>query len=363
MVALTVSNIASTSATLAVQGSAAGASLEVQWSTSPEFMWTLSPRATFAVAPSVTLAGLNQLSHYFFRGRDIFPAAPPGKWSAPAAAYTPFAAGRVTAPAAIVIEPALIVEPEPVVAIFASNEIDGCPARSLNRDDPNSIWMAKKANGVVTLDIQLSGAPIDCIGLLETTLAEACTVTIKAGPTRASLTDNPVVNTGALPFRASANLPGRRAYHSFTRLAAAVQAPWWRIELAGPMPGDVLAATYLVLGLAKVTHNFAVDTKSELLTDAGSVERDRSGNPSRMSGYRGRTVDFEIAMLTEQQYELSYQQLRWRVGATGPVLVVPNSKAGAFLHDRILYGQMQQQAVTNSSALRMTQPFRIQSLI
>src|SRR3546814_14079108 len=78
--------------------------------------------------------------------------------------------------------------------------------------------------------------------------------------------------------------------------------------------------------------------KNEVGVDLGSLERLRSGNPNRIRGYRMRRVDFDLAALTEAQYETQYGDLHWRVGGTDPVLIVPNSKSGAFLQDRILYG-------------------------
>ena len=74
-----------------------------------------------------------------------------------------------------------------------------------------------------------------------------------------------------------------------------------------------------------------------------------------------RRVEFDISMMTEAQYELAYGDLhRFENEA---VLVVPNSKTGAFLHDRILFGDLRGSRTVNPFTPRYTRSFTIESLI
>src|SRR3546814_10777790 len=128
---------------------------------------------------------------------------------------------------------------------------------------------------------------------------------------------------------ASANVPGRPGYHGLFRLPAAVSKEYWRVDITATLPGNLLHLEHAVFGKNRVTKNMAAD-KNEVGVDLGSLERLRSGNPNRIRGYRMRRVDFDLAALTEAQYETQYGDLHWRVGGTDPVLLVPNSKSGAF---------------------------------
>ena len=360
---IAVSSVASTSVEIAVSNAPAGATaIEVQFGGRPDFLWEISPIVAAVPGATILLAGLNQVARYFIRARPIV-AGYPQAWSNVVGAFTPLAAARDVAPAAVMIEPALIVPPEPVLTWAASSEINGHPARALGWDNPNSTWVAKKAGGLVSFDANISGAPVDTIAVLESTAAEDCTITVRAAASQAGLGADGAVVVPARAFRASANLPGRRGYHALVRLDAPVAAAWWRVEVRGTMPADTFVATYAVLGLAHKTKNFATDSKTETLLDQGTFERDRSGNPSRADGFRGRTVDFEIQQMTERQYETEFERLRWRIGTTEAALVVPNSKPGAFLHDRILYGQMTAGRATNPTSPRFGQEFSVRSLI
>lgn len=362
---ITVSSVAATSTTLAFSGLPGGtAFVQVQYSIDPDFLWGIAPIVRADSNAGTVLNGLNQAQTYYLRARPLLTIGSIGDWSPVVGIYTPVAALRDLSPASVMIEPALIVPPERVLAWTASDEISGYPVRTLGRDEPNSTWWAERVGLTFDFEAQMAAAPIDVISVLETNASEASTITVKAGPSLANVRGGaPAYSFAARPFRVSAGLPGRRAYHAFVRLPAPQAYPFWRVEIGGPVPGDVFVATYAVFGLAYATRNFSADSKSETLLDRGSIDRDRSGNPARVEGHRGRNVDFELVNLTEAQYEGTLSQLRWRLGTTRPALVLPNSKPGVFLHDRLLYGTLKAGRATNTYTPRFSQQFSIESLI
>lgn len=358
---ITVSAVTSTTATLTFGGVSGGtAFVEVQYSTDPDFQWGIAPIVRANTTAGTVLNGLNQAQTYYMRAR----ALPAGGWSAPVGVVTPVGVLRDTTPAAIMIEPALIIPPERVLAWTASSEVAGYPVRTLGRDDPNSTWWAERVGVGFAFEAQIAPTPIDTIAVLETNASEAATITIKGGPSLANVRGGaPAYTHAERPFRASSGLPGRRGYHSFVRLPAPQAFAFWRVEIAGPIPGEIFVATYAVFGLAYSTRNYAADSKSETLLDRGAIDRDRSGNPARVDGHRGRNVEFEIVNMTEAQYESQFAQLGYRLGTTRSALVVPNSKPGVFLHDRLLYGTLKPGRDANTYTPRFSKQFSIESLI
>src|SRR5207245_2485388 len=117
-----------------------------------------------------------------------------------------------------------------------------------------------------------------------------------------------------------------------------------------------------VVGLARTAKNIAAD-KVESPLDYGALDRTRDGIPDRRYGWRGRRVDFEIAFMTEAQWETQFADLRSKIGLIDPVLVVPNTRAGVFLHDRILFGPISAQRATQPYTPRFTQGLTVDSLI
>lgn len=337
--------------------------IEVQYSTKPDFMWCPSPIVRSNDLTGMTLNGLNQATSYYMRARAVSSGGSFGDWSPTFGFRTQDGTARVVTPQTVMIEPALIVPPEPVLTWQADNEVAGYPARALGRDDPNSMWWSDLAGGKFAFQAYCAGGEIDTIAVLETNASEAMQITIKAGFDADTIKGgSPAYSYGPVPFRASANLRGRRGYHSLVRLPAPVSYRHFRIELTGQVPGNRFAATYAVLGRAHKTKNFALD-KGETIADYGTIERDRSGNPNRMRGHRGRLVDFEVVNMTEAQYETAFERLRWQLGITDPALIVPNSKAGSFLHDRILFGQIRAGRAGQPYSTLFSQAFNVDSLI
>ncbi|MET0373935.1 MAG: hypothetical protein ABW128_06720 [Rhizorhabdus sp.] len=337
--------------------------IEVQYSTQPDFMWCPSPVVRSSNLGGMTLNGLNQATPYYARARPISTSGVEGEWTETFGFATQAGPARVLTPATVMIEPAMIVPREPVLSWTADNEVAGYPARALGRDDPNSMWWADLSGGKFAFNAYVAGGLVDTIAVLETNASEGMQITVKADYEGDTInTGSPMYQYGPVPFRASQNLPGRRGYHSLVRLPAPVAFRHYRIEITGQVPGNRFVATYAVIGLAHKTKNFALD-KGETIADYGSIERDRSGAPNRVRGHRGRLVDFEVVNMTEAQYETAFERLRWQLGTTDPALVVPNSKPGAFLHDRILFGQVRAGRAGQPYSTLFSQAFNVDSLI
>jgi hypothetical protein len=126
------------------------------------------------------------------------------------------------------------------------------------------------------------------------------------------------------------------------------------------VPGGVLHVEHIAVGLNRKSKNHALE-KTETPLNLGSKERTRSGNPDRVQGLKMRRVEFDLAWLTETQSETLYHEIgSW---LDEPVFVVPNSKAGAFLHDRMLYGDLKTIRTVQPSSLHYTRTFGVESLI
>lgn len=363
-IGLSVTSTTATSATFGFTGIAADGTVELQIGPRPDFEFSIAPIYKVGLVTPYTAPGLNQRGTYFAQARmrrasQIIE----GGWSDVVGFRTLDDLLPSFAPAAVMIEPPILVVPEKILALSPGQQVVGFPATNLIRDAPVA-WRSQQSSNTFTLNVRTAGAPIDTIALLNTNVPEVATITLRAGPTEASLTSGWAYATAAAPFRASANLSQRNGYHSLVRLPALQAYPWWRIIISNAnIPGSTstLHAEHLVLGRNRaVGRNFTLD-KKETASPLGSIERRRSGAPDRVEGLIMRKVDFDIENLPEAQYETILADLIYR--EQGPVLCVPNSKAGAFFHDRILYGDLTGGGVTNPYSPRFNRGFSISSLI
>jgi len=322
----------------------------------------ICPLVQFQIAGQLVLNGMNQTGRYRIRARSVFANGDRGKWSNILNVFTPSVQARDLSPANIMIQPAMIVIPERVEWSCPSPEA-GHPARLLSIDAPTAaLWIRQNGDGYV-MECETASLPIDTVALLATNASEECTVTISAGGSWDNARSaNPDFRYGPVPFRASANLDQRPGYHGLFRLPAAPIKRYWRIVVKGQTPGNLMVVTYAVMGLAMVTRNIATNSLNEVPLDRSTLERDRFGSPDRMRGERGRTVDFELQNLREGEAE-TYRRLFSAIGTTSPALVVPNTKAGAFLHDRILFGEVTKQSFLNKASPLYDRSFTVQSLI
>ena len=261
------------------------------------------------------------------------------------------------------VSPALIVPPEPILALNAANATPGYPSSNLLRDDPQLSFVSA---GYTSLSFETAGAPMDTFAILDTTASESATIGVTGGNTLAEVAGgNPQYAFSAAKFRASSNLPQRPGYHSLIRLPAPQAYRFWRIDCAfgdGDARQNQFQARYLVAGLARTAKNISAD-RIEAPLDLGSIDRNRAGGPDRVWGHKMRKIDFEISVMREMQWETQFADLWRKIGLSEPVLVVPNSRNNAFLHDRILFGTVAASRNTMVNSPLYTQAFSVESLI
>jgi hypothetical protein len=261
------------------------------------------------------------------------------------------------------IQPAVVVVPEPVV--WSTTAVAGYPADNLATDSPNEqAWFTWAAGSAIDFDTQ--GQPIDTVALLGTNIPAGCLMRITSYASAANRTAGTSIqyDSGVISFQASAGLPGRPWYHMFHRTPTVRSEQFWRILFSSgdAPPASTGVATFGIVGLARTAKNIAAD-KTEVALDYGSLDRTRDGTPDRRYGFRGRRVEFEIALMTEAQWETQFSDLRNVIGLTDPVLVLPNTRANAFLHDRILFGPVANNRMAQPFTPRMTQALTIESLV
>lgn len=339
--------------------------MDLQISTRPDFRFGLAPIKTNQVqAAQVVITGLVQRTRYYVRARERNAAGNViGDWTNVVAFYTPNADALDVTPAGVMVRPGFLVVPEYVQQWIAGDEQAGHPASNLGTDSPNDQWWSIAALPY-TLEVELSGAPVDTIALLETNLPRAATWSVKAGNSLANVRGGaPAYSTAPQQFHASPNIGGKHGYHGLIRLPAPQAYRFWRVEIAGAAASlGILNAAYAVFGLARTAKNIAAD-KLEAAMDLGGLDRTREGNPDRRVGFKMRKVDFEIALMSEAQWETQFADLHRLIGLTEPALVVPNSKEGSFLHDRILFGPVSTMRTTQPFTPRFTKQLSVESLI
>jgi len=354
-ITLSVTAVTSVQVTFALVGEAADGTNEFQVSVRPDFQYCVAPMTIVGRGSPRALGRYTQGTTYYARVRSRRASGAIEGWSNVVAFRTASVAGWPAAPAAVMIEPAILVVPTPVLEWGATNVLAGFPVSNLGYDAPNAFRGQAQPMDITA---RLPAEPIDTIAILNTNVAEAGTVRVFAGTTNATAD----YDSGVLPFRASANLPGRPGYHALVRLPAPQSYEFWKVQISHLNTGNLIHIEHMIFGKNRASKNHSFD-KNETTLDLGSLERNRSGSPNRVDGYRMRRADFDLSMMSEAQYETQYGDLHWRVGGTSPVLVVPNSKAGSFLHDRILYGAITAGRVVNPASPVYTRNFTIDSLI
>lgn len=357
---MTVGAIATTttSATFAMGTLAADGTVDLQISPDPDFGFCVCPVLSVPRVATITINGLNQRATLYVRGRPRRASGAVEAWSPVDSFRTADGPAQSTAPAAVMIEPSLIVKPE-VVTYWGGPADPGFPTANLGIDAPNG-WKWAEVGGEQGYAIaKTSGAPIDTIAALNTNMPEDSTISIYAASNYSEITQPSRVTVYEGPFRASPNLPGRRGYHGLFRFPP-VSLPFWQVVFRGVKSHNTLFVQNLLFGKNRVTKNHSVD-KSETPMPLGTKERNRSGVPDHVDGLVMRKVEFDVSMLTEAQFETAYGDLIYHENR--PVLVVPNTKTGAFLHDRILFGDLKGSRIYNPSSSRVTRTFVVESII
>ncbi len=351
---------------LSVANAGGATEAEVQISDNPNMLFGLIVSRDWNIAGgNITINGLNQSSQYYVRARAKLGAGVYDEWSNIIGFTTLLSAVQTYPVGQLLLDTALIVPPEPLISLTLAHPVAGYPVENVTVDDPNAeCWVNMDANSS-NIVIETGGAPVDTLAILGTNLPEAASILWSAFNTKANAIAGTAVQFSApsIAFRASTNLPQRRHYHSIQRLAAPQSYRWWRLDFSTGAASmlNIASIGEIVMGLARKTKNISAD-KIETPIDLGSAERNRDGTIDRRYGHRGRKVDFEISFLRETQFQTEYADLWSRLGNTSPVLVVPNSKANAFLHDRILYGILSQSRTQNPRAPFFTQSFSCESI-
>ena len=363
---MTLGATTATSQVLNFSGYVASDDIRIQYSSSPDFANAAAPRYEIDAVASHTMDKLNQDATYFVRARLIHTNGSQEDWTPTVVFRTPLANARDLSVGSTLIRPASIIIPEKIVRTDALTTLNGYPVANLLHDGP-TVFRSTASGGsknFFKIQIETGKVPVDTLALLATNLPEDATVAIYGSNTLFNISgpgDADYV-VAAATARASPNLPGRPSYHCLRNLGGSRAYRYWNFFIYADVPGDVLEIGHLVIGLNRASKNHSVD-KTETPIDFADFDRMRDGNPVRMSGLRGRRVDFDISMLTQAQYETLYRDLYQRVGLSDPLLVVPNSKEGAFLHDRILYGVPQQYRATNPASPYYSLGMSIDSII
>lgn len=362
---LTPTGMTTTAVSIAFTNLPGGGTVEIQIADNPMFRGMVS-FGSYAATPAA-VNGLNQRGTYYARGRTVTAGGVKAAWGATEGFRTTDGVAWDTAAAAIMVSPGFLVVPECVVEMSAA-EVAGYPESNLLRDDPQAVWVTDQAGAgpyTATVHTRTVGQPIDTFALLSTNAPDNGTLQLKGTTTMArALAANWDYVGPANAFRASPNLPQRATYHHLTRLGAPLNhMVWtWIVSSANPFELGRFIATHLVCGLARSAKNISAD-KTETPLDLGGIDRQRSGAPDRTWGHRMRKVEFEISVMRETQWETQFGDLWRKIGLSEPVLVVPNSKTGSFLHDRILFGTVAQQRALQQASPIFSQSFAIESII
>ena len=322
----------------------------------------LGPFPLLTVVPNgageFTLTGLVPNTRYYFQARDRAANGDVTAFAQPLAVTTAVPADPPALVPGNFLSPAIIVVPQQL-RDAGGDIVDTHPAANMLTDAPiEQAWVDMGVGGSIIFET--ASEEFDTVAVLETNAPRGCQVTIETAATAggaATFTYGPVDFHGGAYRRRNARASGLFSLGE-TRTDRFV-----RIIFSGTEPpGGVLVATYAVIGAARAVKNMAAD-KQETALDLGSLTRSRDGTPDRAHGMRGREVEVEIALMTEAQYEEVYADLPRLVGQVEPVLLVPNSKAGQYLQDRMLYGPLSRQRTTQPYSGRFTFAVTCDSII
>lgn len=357
-----ITAVTATSAHLNLTNVGADGTMDVQYSPRPDFSFCVAPTFNIPVTSQVDLYGLNQRTTYWIRVRNRNAAGAVEVWENVEAFRTLDADARVTTPAAIMVEPAMLVLPETPLQGESNNMVAGFPFDNMFRDGPMAFRAYEESDGAFAFYIRTAGQPIDTIALLNTNIPESASINVTGAETKeGTYNGQSQFVTAFEKARASANLPSRRGFHALHKLGQVRRSRWYRVALVNcQVPGKLIHIEHMVFGLNRASKNYA-NEKSETAAPLSTIDRKRSGLADRVSGRAMRKVEFELQMLTEAQYETLYAELWQR--ETDAALVVPNTKAGAFLHDRILFGDLMGGRTISPSSPRFNRSIAINSII
>jgi hypothetical protein len=255
------------------------------------------------------------------------------------------------------IDKAMAVVPTAInnMGTVLQNTIAGYPVTNLLLESPAAV--TRFPGGSAGVSFMTSGAPIDTFALLGTMMGDDATMNIVGY--RDNFGQALVYDSTGQPFRASPGIGRRPSYHLLHKMPVPSTARFWIIYFTTAAPQMLMRN--LVVGLARQSINPSQGW-GHGLNDMGAAARSRFGDPDRVLGWRGRTVDFDLSWLKEEEYQAKWADLPTLVGKTQPLLVVPNSKRNIWLQDRIGYGVITDWRGQNIRSSRWSASFAIDSI-
>jgi hypothetical protein len=362
MVAIAYAGRGLTDMTFNQSAIAAGAvAVEWQYATRADFQYCIAPLVRVGTGTTLTFLGLNRSQTYYFRAREVMSDNTVKSWSPIKGATTLAGTDTVYTPG-VQIQPAIIVVPQRPSLWGGEGIVAGYPVENLGVPSPIAAARLVPAADPYFFYIETNGQPIDTIALLDTNFPENTTIRFAGGNTPQKAAGvSPDTITAFAPFRATPNLRGRRGYHSITRLTTPLTDRYVGVLIYGDRPpGQLAHITHAVFGQARVLKNYS--DRSDQVVDLGSFERQRDGSPDAVSGFRMKKVDFTISAMTETQRETQLGDLGMAIGTSEPALIIPNTKAGPYLHDRMLYGNITSRRGTDAN-MRFEETFSVESII
>lgn len=345
-----------TTAVLNFAGYGGDGTIDLQLASRPDFSFCVAPVYNITRGPTRTITGLNQEAVIYSRARGRT-AAGVERWGDTAGFRTGLAAARVTTAQPIMVEPASLVFPVPFLATAGTFTLPGFPTENVGIAAPVAWRSIVNSGGQTAIDLTTAGEPVDRIAVLNTNVPENGRISVAAGDNAASLV--PIIDQ--VPFRASANVPGRPGYHGIFAIPLTT-ARFWRITFTidGGPTELLLHIEHIVLGRNLASRNANGD-KTETPVGLTTTERTRTGILDRVPGVPLRRAEFDLSNLTEREFETLYGQLWRRQGDT--VFCLPNSKDNAFRHDRMLFGEFGAGRISGVQGIRFTRGMSIDSII
>jgi hypothetical protein len=255
------------------------------------------------------------------------------------------------------IDQATLIVPEDIVGLDASTpSIAGYPFANLLDEGPATT--ARTDAQSFSLNFTTAGVAVDTFALLGTLFNDEATWSIQAYSDPARTTGQILIQTGDMPFRCSKTIGRRPYYHGMYRFASPMPYRFWRIDIVHT--GKQAIMRNLVAGLSRRSVNPSRGW-GQATNDQGTSSRTRFGDLDTVTGWRGRTVDFEMSWLSEAEYQTKWSDLPVRVGKTKSVLAFPNSKRNVHLNDRLAWGPITEWRGENVQSSRFTQSVAIDS--
>lgn len=320
--------------TIVLAADAGETAWEVEVNREPDFNADESYLASVGAAGNIQINDLVPSTPYYFRARKTNGGR--GPWSNVFMASTYFPEVAPNPPYfGFSVVPALLVVPEPVTDLAATNVAAGSDVNNLLNDDPMSVFKINGLGSAITF--RTTGRGIDTIAMLGSLANEDVTWRIRTAATFNGVTNAPLMDTGNVDFRISPGIGRRKHYHAFRRLTNSYGTEYWRIDIGGLSQNFI--ARNLIVGKARESVNISRGQGEEAI-DYGSINRTQFGQPDRVRGWRGRKVEFPLSWIRETEYEAKWRDLDLLVGNTDPVLAIPNPKKSIYLNDRIAYGEI-----------------------